>query len=162
MADVSWIGVVVAAIASFVIGGLWYSPLMFTRVWQREARVSENVQGRSMAMIFTAAFALQLLGALLLAAFIGVRPGAVERRGVRFSGRPVLRGGCARRELPVRGPQPQALADQWRLQRRHVYHHRRDSRHSIDKTAPGAAGTRPRAALPSWSRRIARADPAER
>jgi hypothetical protein len=84
MADVSWIGVVVAAIASFVIGGLWYSPLMFTRVWQREARVSENVQGRSMAMIFTAAFALQLLGALLLAAFIGVRPGLLNGAACGF------------------------------------------------------------------------------
>jgi hypothetical protein len=84
MIDVSWIGVVVAAIASFVIGGLWYSPLMFTKSWQREARVSENVQGRSMAMIFAAAFVLQLLGALLLAAIIGVRPGLLNGAACGF------------------------------------------------------------------------------
>jgi hypothetical protein len=78
MPEVSWLGVIVAAVASFAIGSVWYSPLMFTKVWQREAHVSENVQNRSMAMIFAVAFVLQLLGALVFAMFLGPRPGLVD------------------------------------------------------------------------------------
>ena len=31
--DISWIAVVVAAIAAFAIGALWYSPALFARAW---------------------------------------------------------------------------------------------------------------------------------
>ena len=37
MPEISWIAVVVAAIACFLLGGLWYSPALFGKAWQREA-----------------------------------------------------------------------------------------------------------------------------
>lgn len=34
--------VLVAALAKFIVGALWFSPLLFVRVWQREAGVSDE------------------------------------------------------------------------------------------------------------------------
>ena len=40
MPEVNYIAVVIAAVASFLIGGLWYPPLLLGKVWQREAGAS--------------------------------------------------------------------------------------------------------------------------
>ena len=71
MHDIHWIAVIVATAASFVIGGLWYSPLLFAKVWQREAGLSaEPIQGTNMPKIFGGAFVLTFLGVLVLSYFI--------------------------------------------------------------------------------------------
>ena len=36
MPEVNWIAIVAAAILSFLLGGLWYSPVLFGKAWQRE------------------------------------------------------------------------------------------------------------------------------
>ena len=42
--------VLVAALASFVLGGLWYSPMLFGKAWQRETGLSdEKLAGGNMA-----------------------------------------------------------------------------------------------------------------
>ena len=37
MPEVNWLAVLAATVAAFVLGGLWYSPLMFARRWQAAA-----------------------------------------------------------------------------------------------------------------------------
>ncbi|MDN3919314.1 DUF1761 domain-containing protein [Roseateles violae] len=37
MSQINFLAVLVAAVSSFMIGGLWYSPALFGTVWQREA-----------------------------------------------------------------------------------------------------------------------------
>ncbi len=37
MPEINYLAVVVAALGSFLLGGLWYSPALFGKVWQREA-----------------------------------------------------------------------------------------------------------------------------
>ena len=32
-----WLPSLIAALSAFVLGGLWYSPLLFGKAWQREA-----------------------------------------------------------------------------------------------------------------------------
>lgn len=32
---INWLAVLVATLSSFLIGAVWYSPLMFARPWQR-------------------------------------------------------------------------------------------------------------------------------
>lgn len=39
---VNWLAVFVAGLAGFVVGGLWYSPLLFGRAWMRAAGVTEE------------------------------------------------------------------------------------------------------------------------
>ena len=41
MPEVNWLAVVAAAVVSFFIGGLWYSPVMFLKAWQRGAGVTD-------------------------------------------------------------------------------------------------------------------------
>lgn len=75
MPEVNLLAVLVAAVASFVLGGLWYSPLLFAKVWQREAGVSDaQLQNANMALIFGLAFVLSLIAAFVFALFLGPRP----------------------------------------------------------------------------------------
>lgn len=76
MPEVSWLAIVAATIATFVVGGVWYSPLLFAKAWQREAGVSdEQLQGRNMALVFGGAFALMFVAATVFAFFLGPNHG---------------------------------------------------------------------------------------
>ena len=67
--------VVVAAMLSFVLGGLWYAPGVFGRAWQREVGVSdEQLERGSQAKIFGGSLVLSLLGAWVFAMFLGPAP----------------------------------------------------------------------------------------
>lgn len=65
MRPFEWLPSLIAAIAAFGLGGLWYSPLMFGRVWQREAGLSDaQLQGANRARIFGLSFVLCLVAAI--------------------------------------------------------------------------------------------------
>lgn len=67
--------VLVAALSCFLLGGLWYSPALFGRAWQREAGLSdEQIQNGNMGLIFGLSFVLCLVAALVFALFLGPRP----------------------------------------------------------------------------------------
>ena len=87
MPEISWIGVLVAAVSSFAVGAVWYSPALFAGVWQRESRVIIDAQtpGPSMVSILVPAFVLQLLAAVAFALFLGVRPGLTFGAGAGFA-----------------------------------------------------------------------------
>ena len=36
------VAVLVSALLAFVIGGLWYSPILFAKAWMREAGLTEE------------------------------------------------------------------------------------------------------------------------
>ena len=64
--------VLAAAVLGFVIGGLWYSPLGFARVWMQAAGLTEEqTRQAQMGRIFGFAMLAQLVMAFNLAAFIG-------------------------------------------------------------------------------------------
>ncbi|GAA4469052.1 DUF1761 domain-containing protein [Phytohabitans houttuyneae] len=44
--NVSWLGIIVGAIALFILGGIWYMPL-FGKVYRRELGLSEPGEGES-------------------------------------------------------------------------------------------------------------------
>jgi Protein of unknown function (DUF1761) len=72
MPEVNWIAVALCGVSSLVIGGLWYSPVLFARQWQSAAGLSdEQAQGGNMAMIFGGAFLLSLIAAAVFAMFLG-------------------------------------------------------------------------------------------
>ena len=67
MFDVNWLGVLAAAVAGFLIGGLWYGPLL-GKAWQRESGLSdESIKGANMPLIFGTTFLLNLFAAFILA-----------------------------------------------------------------------------------------------
>lgn len=78
MADLSWIGILICGIASMLLGGLWYSPLLFGKSWQAGAGLSdEELACGNMAMIYGLAFLLSLGAAILFALLMGNRHGLV-------------------------------------------------------------------------------------
>ena len=72
MPEVNWIAVALCAVSSLVIGGLWYSPVLFARQWQSAAGLSDDqAQGGNVAVILGGAFLLSLLAAAVFAMFLG-------------------------------------------------------------------------------------------
>ena len=67
--------VLAAAVSAFVIGGLWYSPVLFGRIWQRETGLTDaQLQAGNPARTFGVSFVLALVAALALAALLGPEP----------------------------------------------------------------------------------------
>jgi hypothetical protein len=80
------LAIAVAAVASFLLGGLWYSPAMFGKVWQREAGLTdEQIKSGNMLKIFGLSLLLALLAAWNFANFLGPRPSLAFGAGVGFS-----------------------------------------------------------------------------
>ncbi|MGE0772608.1 MAG: DUF1761 domain-containing protein [Cyclobacteriaceae bacterium] len=73
--DMSYLNIwaiLVAAVSTFLIGGLWYSPAVFGKAWMKEnGFTEESLKGGNMAKIFGLAFFLGLIAAINLAMFIG-------------------------------------------------------------------------------------------
>jgi hypothetical protein len=71
MPHLNWLAVLAAAVSTFVIGGLWYSPFVFGRAWMRVNNLNEAELGKSnMAKIFGLSFFFALIMAANLAAFL--------------------------------------------------------------------------------------------
>lgn len=66
-----WI-VLVAAASSFVVGGLWYSPMLFGKLWNAE-NGGEAGAGHP-AKVFGVSFAFSLLAAASFAVLVGPSP----------------------------------------------------------------------------------------
>jgi hypothetical protein len=67
----NYLAVLAAAVSSFVIGGLWYSPVLFQRAWMKannltDADLARGGQGK----IFGLAFVFALIMAFNLAMFL--------------------------------------------------------------------------------------------
>ena len=67
-----------ATVAVSIAGGLWYSPLLFAKIWMRECGVDENAcRGRNAALLIGAAVVLNFVTALVFAICIGPNPGVL-------------------------------------------------------------------------------------
>ncbi len=66
--NVTWIAVIVGAIASFLLGWLWYSPKLFGTKWAEGSHVSLDRADKMPA----AAMISQMLGLFLMSWFVGV------------------------------------------------------------------------------------------
>ena len=73
MFDVNYLAVVVAAISSFVLGGLWYSPVLFGKAWMRESGFDESKAGHP-GKVFGLAFIFSLIAAFCFASLVGPSP----------------------------------------------------------------------------------------
>lgn len=67
----NWIAVITAAFTNFMLGGLWYSPLLFGKIWQKENKLSdEDLKKGNMARIFGFSFVWSLVMAFNLSMFL--------------------------------------------------------------------------------------------
>jgi len=69
--QINYLAVGVAALSSFLVGGLWYSPILFANAWMREAGLGEDELRKAVGRTFATAFVISLVMALNLAFFLG-------------------------------------------------------------------------------------------
>jgi len=75
--NLNWLSIIVAAASAFMLGGLWYSPLLFAKRWMKETGITEeSTKNNNMVKIFSLAFLLSLIASFFLAMFIGANAGA--------------------------------------------------------------------------------------
>ena len=69
--QINFFAVLAAALSTFVLGGVWYSPLLFGRAWMRENGFTEQqVQGFNKLRAFGGSMLLALVMAANLAMFL--------------------------------------------------------------------------------------------
>lgn len=69
--EINYFAVLTAAVSTFVVGGLWYSPLLFHRAWMSANGFSDaDVAGGNPAKIFGLAFLFAVVMAVNLAMFL--------------------------------------------------------------------------------------------
>ena len=68
---INYFAVVAAAVSTFVMGGLWYSPMLFGKAWMRANNFTDaDLQTFSKARMFGWSFVFSLVMALNLAMFL--------------------------------------------------------------------------------------------
>jgi hypothetical protein len=71
LSNINYLAVLVAALSTFILGGLWYSPMLFGKAWMRTNNFSESdLQTFSKARMFGWSFVFSLVMSLNLAMFL--------------------------------------------------------------------------------------------
>lgn len=84
--EINYLAVLAATVSAFVLGGLWYSPLLFAKAWMAAAGITpEQTRRAGMAKVFGVSFVWSLLGALVFAMFLGPAPSLGLGIGAGFS-----------------------------------------------------------------------------
>ena len=65
--------VIAAAVSSFLLGGLWYSPVLFMKPWNEAMGRTEKDNGHP-AKVFGLSFAFAVVAAYVFAVFLGPNP----------------------------------------------------------------------------------------
>ncbi|MCI0706253.1 MAG: DUF1761 domain-containing protein [Ignavibacteriae bacterium] len=70
--SLNWLAVLAATFSAFILGGIWYSPVMFAAQWMQAAGISEEMAKNSNpAKTFGGAFVFILITAINLGMFLG-------------------------------------------------------------------------------------------
>lgn len=71
MPAINWLAVVAAALSMFVLGAVWYSPILFVKPWAKAAGLEIDYEKRgNFAVILGTSFVLTLIMAANLAFFV--------------------------------------------------------------------------------------------
>lgn len=71
LGDINLLAVLAAALGGFMVGGLWYSPLLFGRAWMTAAGLTESqVSNGNKGKVFGFTFVFLLVMACCLALFL--------------------------------------------------------------------------------------------
>jgi hypothetical protein len=83
---INYVAVLIAAVVSFVLGGIWYSPALFGARWMRAIGKSEaQLKQGNVALAYVGAFAAALMMAFVLALFIGFAQAKTVLQGAEIA-----------------------------------------------------------------------------
>jgi hypothetical protein len=75
MPEINWLAAIVAGIVGFFVGGLWYSPVMFGKIWMAETGIDPaKPGGYPPAIAFGLGAVISIIGAIVFAFFLGTKP----------------------------------------------------------------------------------------
>jgi len=75
MEQINILAVLLAAASAFLLGGLWYSPFLFGKIWAREADVPYDQPKKTPTpILFGVSFLFSLIAATVFALFLGRNP----------------------------------------------------------------------------------------
>jgi len=69
--DVNFVHVLVAALVAMVLGGLWYSPMLFGKTWAILANINQETAKKEAPMAYLKMFVTALISMYVLAIFVG-------------------------------------------------------------------------------------------
>ncbi|MBT8099793.1 MAG: DUF1761 domain-containing protein [Gammaproteobacteria bacterium] len=72
--EVNYLAVVAAALSSFLLGGLWYSPLLFLRPWNAAMGRDDASPDGHPVRVFGLSFLFALVSAFVFAILLGPAP----------------------------------------------------------------------------------------
>jgi hypothetical protein len=79
MSTLNWLAIIAAALATFILGGLWYSPVMFGKAWQKENNLlDEELKKGNMPKIFGLSFVWSFIMSFNLAMFLNYKTTTVS------------------------------------------------------------------------------------
>ena len=81
MEDINYLAVIVAAASSFLLGGLWYSPILFLKPWNKAMGRTEDDEQPHPARTFGLGFLFALVAAFVFAWLVSP-PSLIE--GLRY------------------------------------------------------------------------------
>ena len=84
--DVNWLAVLLAALAGFVVGGIWYGPVMGKKWMAAVGLTEDDVKNANMAKTYGTTFLLSLVASFALAHILGFSDGHQSVLGNAFVG----------------------------------------------------------------------------
>jgi hypothetical protein len=86
MHSLNWLAILVAAVASMILGFIWYSPLLFAKVWTREMGYDPNDKAKMDEMRKSAgpAYAGSLFASLLTAFTLALILHGMQAQSLHF------------------------------------------------------------------------------
>jgi Protein of unknown function (DUF1761) len=70
ISTINWPAVIVAALSNFLLGGLWYSPSLFGKMWAAENGLKEHELKTGIARVFGFSFLWSVVMSFNLAVFL--------------------------------------------------------------------------------------------
>jgi hypothetical protein len=102
---INWLAAIVAGLAGFGVGGLWYSPLLFAPAWTKMMPFDPKSPGPyPMAVAMGGAALLSVIAAIIFAIFLGPNPsfgyavGAGLAAGIGWIGTSIFTNGLFQRQ----------------------------------------------------------------
>ena len=72
----NWLAIIAAAVAGFVVGGIWYGPVMGKKWMGAVGLTEDDIKSGNMGMIYGTTFVLSLVASTTLAHLLTYFPGA--------------------------------------------------------------------------------------
>ena len=82
----NFLAIILAAAASFLVGGVWYSKLGFARQWMEDTGITEEkAKQADMKIVFGGAFVLNFLAALVMALYLKANQSLIDAVAFGFA-----------------------------------------------------------------------------